>query len=324
MFPGRRFSISTAAIETVELSKQFGDLVALHPISVSIPPGETFGLLGPNGASKSTTISMICGLLQPSSGDALIMGHSILRDPLAAKACLGVVPQDIAIYTDMSARENLAFWGKMYGMHGKELQARVAAVLELLGLSDRARERTGRFSGGMKRRLNIGIALLHRPKVIVMDEPTVGIDPQSRRAILDSVKMLNQSGTTVLYTTHYMEEAEELCARIAIIDRGAVIALGSNQELVRTVGQLVHINVTLVAKTAGGVSFAARLRGIDGVEQVMEEDPHITILAQDSNTVMPLIFEQSASANVRIASVSVAEPNLEAVFLHLTGRALRD
>src|SRR5512136_3286764 len=198
----------TPALQIQNLTRRFGDLVAVDNISFEIEKGEIFGLLGPNGAGKTTTLSMLATLLRPDDGDALVMGHSVRRDPMAVKAVLGVVPQEIALYEDLSADENLTFWGKMYGLRGARLRQRVNEVLELIGLSDRANGRVGTFSGGMKRRVNIGVALLHKPQVIYMDEPTVGIDPQSRRNILDSVVTLKNQGMTVLYTTHYMEEAQ--------------------------------------------------------------------------------------------------------------------
>jgi ABC-2 type transport system ATP-binding protein len=201
--------------------------------------------LGPNGAGKSTTISMLSGLLEPSEGDAAIMGHSVRREPLLAKSHLGVVPQDIALYPDLSARENLVFWGKMYGLRGAPLKTRVDEVLDVIGLADRQRDRVGTFSGGMKRRVNIGAALLHKPSVVIMDEPTVGIDPQSRRHILDSVKELNRQGMTVIYTTHYMEEAEELSNHIAIVDQGLIVAKGTYRELIQLVGEQTRIDLGL-------------------------------------------------------------------------------
>ena len=225
------------AIEVQNLHKAFGERQAVQGIDFSVEKGEIFSLLGPNGAGKTTTISMLSCLLRPDEGDALVMGHSIRTDPLGVKSSLGVVPQEIALYEDMSARENLVFWGKMYGLRGAALRKRVDEVLEIIGLTDRAREYIKKYSGGMKRRVNIGVALLHKPQVIYMDEPTVGIDPQSRRNILDSVVALKGQGMTVLYTTHYMEEAQELSDHIAIMDNGKMIASGTNAELVKIVGE---------------------------------------------------------------------------------------
>ncbi len=309
------------AIQVTNLHKSFGDIKAVQGVSFEVQPGEIFGLLGPNGAGKTTTIAMLATLLRPDDGDAWVMGHSIRRDPLAVKAVLGVVPQEIALYEDLSARENLTFWGKMYGLRGTKLRQRVNEVLELIGLSDRANGRVGTFSGGMKRRVNIGVALLHKPQVIYMDEPTVGIDPQSRRNILDSVVALKNQGMTVLYTTHYMEEAQELCDHIAIMDHGRVIACGAHEELVRLVGQQTRLDLTLNVDAA---HVLAAWQSIEGVSRVSAENGLITVLADDSNLVLPRLFEAATPLSARITSVDIREPNLEAVFLHLTGRALRD
>src|SRR5512139_3749041 len=233
------------AIEVRNFKKSFGDFQAVQDAWFQADSGEVLSLLGPNGAGKSTTISMLSGLLAPTGGDACIMGYSVTRQPEAAKKSLGVVPQDIALYPDLSARENLVFWGKMYGLRGAALKSRVDEVLEVIGLADRQKDRVGKFSGGMKRRVNIGAALLHKPEVVIMDEPTVGIDPQSRRHILDNVKELNRQGMTVLYTTHYMEEAAELSRHIVIMDRGRVIAYGTHADLIRMVGEQTRIDITL-------------------------------------------------------------------------------
>jgi ABC-2 type transport system ATP-binding protein len=317
------------AIEVKELHKDFGEVYAVRGISFEAQTGEVLSLLGPNGAGKSTTISVLATLLQPTRGDALVMGHSILSEPMAVKQSIGVVPQEIALYEDLSARENLEFWGKMYGLRGAELRQRVDDVLNLIGLSDRQKGRVGKYSGGMKRRLNIGIALLHRPDVIIMDEPTVGIDPQTRRNILDSVKDMNRQGMTVLYTTHYMEEAQELSDQIAIMDQGEIIAIGTHEELVRIVGELDRIDLGLSSESP---TLLETWRVLDGVHQVYAghgpdgepKDGLCTVLVSDSNLVLPQLFETAVAVGVRILSVEIQEPNLEAVFLHLTGRALRD
>jgi ABC-2 type transport system ATP-binding protein len=309
------------AIEVQNLQKSFGDFQAVQGASFAAQTGEVLSLLGPNGAGKSTTISMLSGLLAPTGGDACIMGHSVIREPEAAKKSLGVVPQDIALYPDLSARENLVFWGKMYGLRGPALKSRVDEVLQVIGLTDRQKDHVGKFSGGMKRRVNIGAALLHKPEVVIMDEPTVGIDPQSRRHILDNVKELNQQGMTVLYTTHYMEEAAELSHHIAIMDKGKLIAYGTHDELIRMVGEQTRIDLTLNAE-AGKLLDA--WRAAEGVARIDATDGKVTALVEDSNRVLPRLFEAASRANVRITSVDIQEPNLETVFLHLTGRALRD
>ncbi len=309
------------AIEVKNLKKSFGEFQAVQDATFNAESGEVLSLLGPNGAGKSTTISMLSGLLAPTGGDASIMGHSVTKEPEAAKASLGVVPQDIALYPDLSARENLVFWGKMYGLRGAALKSRVDEVLEVIGLADRQRDHVGKFSGGMKRRVNIGAALLHKPAVVIMDEPTVGIDPQSRRHILDNVKELNRQGMTVLYTTHYMEEAAELSHHIAIMDKGRIIAYGTHAELIKMVGGQTRIDITLniVAE-----NILSAWQKIDGVSKIDSLDGKVTALVDDSNRVLPRLFDAAAKADVRITSVDIQEPNLETVFLHLTGRALRD
>lgn len=309
------------AIEVQALHKDYGDIYAVQGVDFTVQRGEIFSLLGPNGAGKSTIISMLSCLLEPTQGQAWVMGHSITEEPMAVKANLGVVPQEIAIYEDLSARENLMFWGKMYGLRGNQLKQRVDEILDLTELKDRQSDRAGKFSGGMKRRLNIGIALLHEPKLVIMDEPTVGIDPQSRRRILDSVKQMNAQGMTVLYTTHYMEEAQELSDHIAIMDYGEIIAYGTHEELIDIVGELDRITVTLNVQSDTVLN---AWRTVEGVASVSSEDGVLYLLVDDSNLVLPRLFEAATGAGVRISSVDIQEPNLEAVFLHLTGRALRD
>jgi linearmycin/streptolysin S transport system ATP-binding protein len=309
------------AIQVLDLRKSFGESQAVQGVSFDVTQGEIFSLLGPNGAGKTTTISMLSCLLRPDAGDARVMGHSLRTEEMGVKSVLGVVPQEIALYEDLTARENLTFWGKMYGLRGSVLKTRVDEVLDVIGLRDRASERVGKYSGGMKRRVNIGVALLHKPKVIYMDEPTVGIDPQSRRNILDSVVALKDQGMTVLYTTHYMEEAQELSNHIAIMDHGRMIACGTNDELVKLVGEQTRIDLTVNVEPTKVMD---GWRSVTGVERVSAENERISVLVADSNAVLPRLFEAASHQSARITSVDIREPNLEAVFLHLTGRALRD
>ena len=313
-----------AIVEVLDLRKQYDPpkgVLAVDGVSFEIAEGEIFSLLGPNGAGKSTTISMLSCLLQPSSGDARVAGHSVVSEGQAVKEAIGVVPQDIALYPDMSARENLVFWGRMYGLRGEELTRRVDEVLELITLVDRQKDRVEKFSGGMKRRVNIGVALLHKPRVLYLDEPTVGIDPQSRRSILDGILALREQGMTILYTTHYMAEAQELSDRVGIVDHGKMIAVGTNQELVDIVGAEAHVVLSVDHYLEGMVE---RWGQVKGVTKAMIDEEQAVLLVQDANEVLPRLFEAAAAAGARITEVSVTEPNLEMVFLHLTGRALRE
>ena len=310
-----------AAIQLNDLHKDFGEVYAVKGVSLEIKQGEIFSLLGPNGAGKSTIISMLSCLLEPTKGDALVMGHSILNEQMEVKKSIGVVPQEIALYADLSARENLEFWGKMYGLRGQALAQRVVSVLDMVGLAERQNGRVDTFSGGMQRRLNIAVAMMHHPDIVIMDEPTVGIDPQSRRHILDNVKNLNQQGMTVLYTTHYMEEAQELSDMIAIMDHGEVIAQGSHEELVRLVGEQDRIDLTI---TFPSDEIESRWSQVEGVHQVSQEDGEFSLLVDDSNLILPQLFDAANDIGVRVCSVEIMEPNLESVFLHLTGRTLRD
>lgn len=310
-------------LQVHNLVKKYGDFTAVKGVSFDIQQGEIFSLLGPNGAGKTTTISMLSTLYDPTEGDATIAGHSIRKDPMAVRRVIGVVPQDLALYEDLTARENLEFWGQMYGLGGKALASRIAEVLEQIGLTERAKDRVRAFSGGMKRRVNIGVGLLHKPQLLFMDEPTVGIDPQSRRAILDTVKELNAQGMTVLYTTHYMEEAAEFSHRVGIIDHGQMIALGTQKELTRQVGQtetlLLHIS-----ENDDPAALAQSLIGLEGILQAQASDHQVSVITPQAEDVLAAVVGAANDRGIKIRSIDIREPNLEAVFLHLTGRALRD
>jgi len=313
----------TAMLAVKDLTKNYGDFAAVKGISFDIQQGEIFSLLGPNGAGKTTTISMLSTLYAPSGGDALVGGHSVLREPMAVRQIIGVVPQDLALYEDLTARENLNFWGQMYNLGGKTLKTRIDEILEQIGLTDKANQRIKTYSGGMKRRVNIGVGLLHKPRLLFMDEPTVGIDPQSRRAILDTVIDLNKQGMTVLYTTHYMEEAQELSSRVGIIDHGELIALGTQKELTQQVGQ----TETLILHIEDGQEpekLAKALRGLAGIQRVDVSDHTLNVITPGAEEILAPVVAKAGESGSKIRSIEIREPNLEAVFLHLTGRALRD
>src|SRR5262245_35607409 len=313
----------SSILEVQNLIKQYGDFTAVKGISFDIEEGEIFSLLGPNGAGKTTTISMLSTLYTPTSGDAVIGGHSITKDPMAVKEVIGVVPQEIALYEDLTARENLIFWGRMYGLSGKALTSRVDEVLNQIGLTDKANNRVKTYSGGMKRRVNIGGGLLNKPRLLFMDEPTVGIDPQSRRAILDTVKDLNKQGMTVLYTTHYMEEAQELSDRVGIIDHGELIALGTQKELTQQVGQRETL-ILHVGENDDADALAKSLKDIKDILEASAADHEVSVIAHEAEEVLATVVTKANERSVKIRSIDIREPNLEAVFLNLTGRALRD
>ena len=308
-------------LECRDLRKRYGERTAVDGISFEIARGETYGLLGPNGAGKTTTISMICGLLRRDGGEVIVAGRPVDIGATEAKASIGYVPQDLAIYPDLTARENLVFFGRLQRMGGRDLATRVDEILALTDLTDRAKDRVDSFSGGMKRRLNIGIGLLHKPALLVLDEPTVGVDPQSRNAILSSVADLGREGMAVLYTTHYMEEAERLCDRIGIIDEGRIKAEGTRRELVALVGQKDRVD--LVASGAVGPAVTA-LQALDFVEEATLGDGTIELVVDEARNHLPGILQTAAEHGAIVRSVEVVEPDLEAVFLHLTGKALRD
>lgn len=312
---------STRVLECSGLHKSYGERKAVDGVGFHIDLGETYGLLGPNGAGKTTTISMICGLLTRDAGEVTVAGEPIDVGLIDAKQWIGYVPQDLAIYPDLTAEENLMFFGRLYGLSGKALKSRSEAVLEVTGLIDRRDDKTEEYSGGMKRRLNIGIGLLHEPRLLMLDEPTVGVDPQSRNAILDSVERLSGEGMAVLYTTHYMEEAERLCNRVGIIDQGKIMAEGTRRQLVELIGERDRVRVVAEGDLDAAVT-AARL--VEGVESANRSEGGFDILAGDARVILPALLRDIAAAGGIVKGVDVVEPDLEAVFLHLTGKALRD
>jgi ABC-2 type transport system ATP-binding protein len=308
-------------LECFDLRKRFGELEAVRGVSFRIAERETYGLLGPNGAGKTTTISMVCGLLERDSGEVLVAGRPLTSRSVEEKRAIGYVPQELAIYPDLTARENLEFFAHLYGLPRNRAGARVDEVLEVIGLAERAAEQTKNYSGGMQRRLNIGIGLLHRPQLLILDEPTVGVDPQSRNAILESVERLSGEGMAVLYTTHYMEEAERLCDRIGIVDLGELKAEGTRAELVALVGE--HDRVSL--EGSGDLEAAALAsRSLEPVLAASVQDGGVELIVDHARRVLPELLRTAADAGAAISSVEVKEPDLEAVFLHLTGKALRD
>ncbi len=307
------------------LVKQYGDFTAVDDVSFEASEGSVFGLLGPNGAGKSTAISCISGLLVPTSGHIAVAGHDIARDGKAARQSLGVVPQELALYEDLPAIDNLRYWGKAYGLRGKVLEDRVSEVLGHIGLSDRARDLPKEFSGGMKRRLNFGCGVVHKPKVLLLDEPTVGVDPQSRAKLFDLVAAERDAGACVLYTTHYMEEAERLCDSLAIIDRGKIIAKGTVAELKSQLGARDALQLSgsfpVDATRSAIASLASSITDLEILSQ--EEDTLMLTLSQASHH-LPGIFDAISRAGGSVSETSLRSPNLETLFLLLTGKELRE
>jgi len=308
-------------LEIKNLTKKFGDFIAVDNMSLAIKEGEIFGFLGSNGAGKSTTINMIAGLLRSNEGEISILGKNTKKHNRFAKMNIGIVPQDIAIYEELTTYENVKFFAGLYGLRGAELKARVEEALQFVGLSDKHKSYPKNFSGGMKRRLNIACAIAHHPKLIIMDEPTVGIDPQSRNYILQSVRKLNEMGSTIIYTSHYMEEVEEICTKIAIVDHGKVIAEGTKEQLKAIITDTKDIWIEV--KSVENLD-VAKLKEINGVKAVQIEENVIKVHSDAGLNNLNKIIQHFINHDIEIRSLEEQAPNLETVFLTLTGRNLRD
>lgn len=302
------------------LVRRFGDRTAVDGVSFEIARGQTYGLLGPNGSGKTTTISMLCGILVANEGRVELAGEPITPAAIEAKRAIGLVPQEIALYQDLTAAENLRFFGRLQGLRGKELGLRIDDVLDVVALRDRANDRVDEFSGGMKRRVNIAVGLLHQPQLLVLDEPTVGVDPQSRNQILASVETLGSAGMAVLYTTHYMEEAERLCDRIGILDQGRMIAEGTQAELVSHVGE----NDLIIIEGQHDPSVLDWCRTVTAVVHAEQTGRGIEITSTNGTRSIGPLLTSFEDHDIDVPGLQLREPNLEAVFLELTGRALRD
>lgn len=310
-----------ALVTIHDLTKRYGHHIAVDNMSLDINKGDIFGLLGPNGAGKSTTLNMLCGLLKMDRGDIVIDGIHLHQNPLEAKKRLGLVPQEIALYDTLTARENIIFFGKLSGLKGHRLKERTNEALAFVGLTEKAHAFPKNFSGGMKRRLNIACALVHHPKIILMDEPTVGIDPQSRYNILQAIKRLNQLGSTIIYTSHYMEEVESLCSRIAIMDHGRIIASGTKETLKKIVSEQEKIRINC---TNLNYNLLSDLKKLQGIKAVDTHDNTLEVVAENIQIILQDIFSILSQHDVRIKETQVVSPDLETVFLSLTGRTLRD
>jgi ABC-2 type transport system ATP-binding protein len=321
--------MSQNIIEAKGLVKRYGDpsagtghgIEAVKGLSFAIRRGEIFGFLGPNGAGKTTTISMLSCLLEPSAGTAIVAGYDVVKAPGEVKRRIGLVPQELALYPTLSARDNLNYFGRIYGLRGRKLRRRVNQVLEMVGLAERAKSAVKTYSGGMKRRLNIAAGLLHRPEVLFLDEPTVGVDPQSRNAIFEHVERLRGEGMTILYTTHYMEEAERLCDRVAIVDEGRIVVLDTPRRLIADLGGgIIHLGI------ANGMAdeILTQIQALPEVKAAARFDGKMEIEAVRAQEALIRLLELFNQTDTDITALEVLEPNLETVFLHLTGKRLRE
>ena len=311
--------MSAPVLDIVDVRKRYGETVALGGVSLTVEPGELFGLLGPNGAGKTTLIKILCGLTEADGGAVRLFGETFTRARRDLRRLVGIGTQDLAIYPDLTARENLRFFGKLYGLGGKLLDARVAETLAAVGLTDRADDRAGTFSGGMKRRLNLAAAVVHGPKLLFLDEPTTGVDPQSRNHIFRQVKALNADGMTVVYTSHYMEEVQALCTRIAILDGGTVRACDTLPNLLKLLDGRVRLRVPNAP-----AGFGEQLARLPGAKLVKSTDNGFEVTTDSVPELLPAVMKLAGELGATITAIEPREPTLERVFLHLTGRELRD
>ena len=306
-------------LDVRQVQKSYGSMEALRGVSFSIEAGELFGLVGPNGAGKTSLLSILACLSDPSAGEVSFMGKSLRRTDLSSRREIGIGTQDLSVYGELTARENLVFFGKLYGLHGGDLKRRVEEVLEMIGLIDRADQRAGTFSGGMKRRLNLGAAIVHRPRLLLLDEPTAGVDPQSRNHIFERVRELNAAGLTVVYTSHYMEEVQTLCPRIGILDHGQIIACDTLPALLQLLRGTIRLTVA-----SGADLVAEKLAEIPGVKVVLKDRNAIELTSPDVSGTLLQAVKVLRETNVELTGLQTQEPTLEQVFLHLTQHALRD
>jgi ABC-2 type transport system ATP-binding protein len=310
--------MAAAFLDVVDVRKRYGATVALEGVSFQVHEGELFGLLGPNGAGKTTLLSILSCLLSPTEGHAQLLGQSINLSNRSVRPLIGIVPQELAIYGELTARENLVFFGQLYGVRGAELNRRVDEILAAVALADRANDRAATFSGGMKRRLNLGVALVHAPRLLLLDEPTVGVDPQSRNHIFEEVRRLNAAGVTIVYTSHYMEEVQSLCTRVGIIDHGKLVACESLQGLLQQLNGLIRFHVPKPTP-----ALRERLKELPECT-LFERDDKLELECRDVKATLLRLVMLLNEARIELSSLETEEPNLERIFLHLTGRALRD
>jgi len=314
--------MSRNIVETNNLTRHYGNIKAVKGLGFAVQQGEFFGFLGPNGAGKTTTLSMLACILEPSEGTALIAGHDLINEPNEVRQIIGLVPQELALYPTLNAFDNLLYFGSIYGLRGRALRRRIIEVLGMVSLSDYSRKPVKAYSGGMKRRLNIAAGLLHSPRLLFLDEPTAGVDPQSRNAIFDHVERLKEEGMTIIYTTHYMEEAERLCDRVAIIDEGRIIALDAPHKLIADLGGgIIHLGVgqKIIDKT-----MLKQIRSLPQIKSAERLNGKYEIKTSHTKETLIHLLDFFKHTTVSITSLEILEPNLETVFLSLTGKQLRD